>query len=206
MPEDERASLAQQLTGMHRNQMLERLGRPIGRSDQLHTLIWPCGSLELTAVFKNDVVETIQSKTAATQHSEMAVQPGHVDGFGCALCMNPELGPNGLPDGVLALKKSLVDDSHFIVKISACTKCGQDFLHCFTETIDWTGGDDAQYRDLVPLTVTEAALLERASAADMERTINGLNMSRPHINMSYPTGGTKSVTWKRGGILVSPHD
>jgi hypothetical protein len=40
----------------------------------------------------------------------------------------------------------LVDESHFIVSIRRCVRCGQHFLIMFCERIDWADGDDPQTR------------------------------------------------------------
>ena len=79
------------------------------------------------------------------------------DSFGCRRCYgeDPRAAWAYYEEG-LAVERELVGDSHFLVQLRRCADCGQQFVWIFGEAVDWQGGDDAQRREIVPVSATEA--------------------------------------------------
>jgi len=79
------------------------------------------------------------------------------DSFGCRRCYgeDPRAAWAYYEEG-LAVERELVGDSHFLVQLRRCADCGQQFVWIFGEAVDWKGGDDAQRREIVPVSATEA--------------------------------------------------
>jgi hypothetical protein len=76
----------------------------------------------------------------------------------------------------------------------------------FTEWIDWSGGDDAQYWSLLPLTVSESGqLMDQGERVDL-RLIESMGRARRYLQVDYPTGKAKRVLWAEGGLIIGPHD
>jgi hypothetical protein len=105
----------------------------------------------------------------------------------------------------LTLTAELIDESHYHVMIRACPQCGQRFLSVFTETIDWSNGDDAQYWRVVPITKREAVALKRRGSALTEFEINSVGSNRRSLLRNYPTGEGPHEFWGTG-MTVGPHD
>ncbi len=99
----------------------------------------------------------------------------------------------------------LIDESHYHVMILACPQCGQRFLWVFTEMIDWSEGDDAQYWAVVPITESEAAELTHRGSELTEFEICSLGSDRRSLLRNYPTGKGPCEFWGKG-ITVGPHD
>lgn len=95
--------------------------------------------------------------------------------------------------------KMLVDDSHLIIRLLTCPKCGQDFVSVFTERIDWVSGDDPQTRTLMPVTTDERALLEQRF--DPQLLVDWGRDRRYHIWFSDAAPG-----WLEGSFHIPPHD
>jgi hypothetical protein len=122
------------------------------------------------------------------------------DDFGCARCYSDDAHEvmAYVHDGGMPIDRYLVDDSHFIVSLRHCRECGQRFVWIFTEDVDWVGGDDAQYRDIVPVTLEEAA-----AAANLDlQYLGSLGAGRRRLWTSWPTGGEQSVGWAEGVFWV----
>jgi hypothetical protein len=125
-------------------------------------------------------------------------------GFGCARCYGDDAqAVSGYFSGDgLATDHLVVADSHFIVSLRHCCQCGQAFVSVFTEFVDWSGGDDAQYRDIVPVTPAEAAaVLERGDPADLQY-LGSLGQGRRRLSTDWPTGGPKRIDWRTGSFSV----
>lgn len=127
------------------------------------------------------------------------------ESFGCERCGSPD------PDTAWAWFRdgtdtthTVVDDSHFIVSVRRCRACGQPFLSVFTEFVDWTGGDDAQYRDIVPVTADEVEELLRYGETVDPGWLGSLGRDRRRLSTDWPTGGAFRVGWRRGGFTVRP--
>lgn len=125
--------------------------------------------------------------------------------FGCNLCWPADARAAwGARDGLRRLKE-LIDESHFIIVLLACTRCGQRFVSIFTEMIDWEGGNDSQYWTLLPITRAEAQGLIRQRASLDEVSLNLLGRGRRSLRRDYPKDGPLRVFWG-SGISVGPHD
>ena len=89
--------------------------------------------------------------------------------------------------------------------ILACPSCTQRFVSVFTETIDWTDGDDPQYWTVLPITSAEAAELVQQGDSLTEPMLEALGPGRPSLRRDYPKGGTRHIYWSTG-ISVGFHD
>ncbi len=130
----------------------------------------------------------------------------HPDPFGCVRCFQCAARDAESARRSFIEISRLVDESHFMVRILACAHCGQRCVSVFTETIDWSGGDDAQYWSLLPLNEDEAAqLIEQGERVDI-RAIESLGRDRRYLQVDFPTGKEKRVLWANGHLLIGPHD
>lgn len=124
--------------------------------------------------------------------------------FGCLQCW-PDLA-----DAAWEARKDLVgaadliDESHFHVRIVHCSKCAQQFLSVFAETIDWVGGEDPQYWTTIPLTAQEAADLVSMSGIS-ETDLGLLGHGRRSLRHDFPKDELPRNYWGNG-ILIGPHD
>jgi hypothetical protein len=96
----------------------------------------------------------------------------------------------------------VVSDSHFGVSLRECPNCGQQFVVIFTEFVDWSGGDDAQYFDIVPLTGDEAAALVAEQNLDLG-ALGALGAGRRRLSVDWPTGAAKRTLWRTGPFPVT---
>ncbi len=103
----------------------------------------------------------------------------------------------------LLIDQFLEDDSHFIVQLRRCAKCSQRFVWIFTEFVDWEHGDDAQYRDVVPVTANEAERLA-SQGQDLDfQFLATLGSNRRYLRTDWPTGERKQrVRWATGELLM----
>lgn len=125
--------------------------------------------------------------------------------MGCSYCYGDD------PDKTWAYCKQgliidqyLRDDSHFIVTVRRCAECSQRFIWILTEFIDWQGGDDAQYRTVVPVTAEEARkVAERVIDVDVE-FLEALGNTRRYLQADWPTGEREErVKWSTGKLWIS---
>jgi hypothetical protein len=124
--------------------------------------------------------------------------------FGCARCHgdDAQAALAHIRDQGLPIDRFLVDDSHFIVSLRHCRECRQRFVSIFTEDVDWVGGDDAQYRQVVPITPEEAATLAAQGENVDLRHLGSLGEGRRYLSTSWPTGGEEWVGWGHGFFWV----
>lgn len=142
-------------------------------------------------------------KAAAGEASEVELM--RTREFGCDLCWPADARAAwGARDG-LARLKGLIDESHFIVAVLACPRCGQRYVSVFTEMIDWEDGNDPQCWTLLPITGAEAEGLIRQEAPPDEMSLNALGRGRRSLLRDHPKDGPPRVSWG-SGILVGPHD
>jgi hypothetical protein len=124
--------------------------------------------------------------------------------FGCIQCYGDDAEATlaQFGRGGLETDRVIVDDSHFIVSLRGCPSCGQAFISVFTEFVDRSGGDDAQYRDIVPVTPDEAAaVLAQGEQVDL-RFLGSLGEGRRRLSSDWPTGGERRVEWRTGAFHV----
>jgi hypothetical protein len=109
-------------------------------------------------------------------------------------------------NGGLETERLIVDDPHFLVSLPRCRGCGQGFVSIFTEFVDWEGGDDAQHRDVVPVTPAETAIVvEQGEDVDL-RYLGSLGEGRRRLSTDRPTGDHKRTGWKVGRFWVEQGD
>jgi hypothetical protein len=124
--------------------------------------------------------------------------------FGCESCYGPD------PDLVNAFHREslrrthqVVDDSHFIVGVLECPRCRQRFVRIFTEFVDWSGGEDAQYTDTVPVTSAEAErVIARGDPADTGM-LGELGRDRRRLSSSWPSRAPMRIYWASGTFHVA---
>jgi len=127
------------------------------------------------------------------------------DPFGCEHCFKADAESMARAKPKFNFIARLVDESHFIVSILACPACSQRCLSIFTETIDWTGGDDSQLVRVLPITPQESGSLQK-SGDDLIPQIESLGRDRPYLLDNHPTGGPRQVRWIKGALWIGPHD
>ncbi len=131
----------------------------------------------------------------------MACEPAT---FGCASCYgtDAETVLAYYQSGGLEIDERLSDDSHFGVTIRHCTRCQQSFLFVFTELVDWQGGEDDQYVDVVPISASEMAeLLQRSSDLPF---LGSLGVGRRRLSTAWPRGAEKTIEWRTGAFAIVP--
>lgn len=96
----------------------------------------------------------------------------------------------------------LIDDSHFIVRVARCGVCGRAWLSVFTESIDWTGGDDSQRWMYTPLSEEEVgtirAMSEQAGGVS-EADLMKFGKGERTLIRDWPSGKDETVEWKSAG-------
>jgi len=101
----------------------------------------------------------------------------------------------------------LVDESHFMLSILRCVRCGQHFLTMFSERIDWADGDDPQVWVAVPVSEDEVEKLRAADvAADEMAVLKIIANDRRYLLHDMPKGGPDRLAWKTGRLFVPDHD
>ena len=128
-----------------------------------------------------------------------------MDTPGCSLCGEQDADLAWANYERLAIDEYVVDDSHFIITLRRCPECGRRFVWIFTEFVDWVGGDDAQYRQIVPVSEAEAQAIARGGEHLDLDWLGSLGRGRRHLRTYWPTGHpTEIVLWSTLEILVMP--
>jgi hypothetical protein len=128
-----------------------------------------------------------------------------VSDFGCEQCFKADAEAMARAKNKFNEIARLVDEEHFIIRLLSCPACGQRCVSVFTESIDWSGGDDAQYVSVLPITAEEAELLQK-SGENLTARINAMGCDRRHWRDDSPTGGPRKIQWDSGGLYIGPHD
>lgn len=126
------------------------------------------------------------------------------EAFGCANCWPASANLAWAAFRSLSIDARLVDESHFTVVIRSCAQCRQRFVSVFTETVDWTGGEDSQYWIVLPITEQEVVTLAQAGSA-ITSVLDRLAPQRRSLRRDFP-GGERPTEYWGYGILVGPHD
>ena len=101
----------------------------------------------------------------------------------------------------------LVDESHFMVKIRRCVRCGQHFLTMFCERIDWADSDDPQVWVAVPVSEDEVGKLRSANvAADEYAILKIIANDRRFLYHDMPKGEAESLEWKTRPLFIPGND
>jgi len=122
------------------------------------------------------------------------------DSFGCRRCYgeDPRAAWAYYEDG-LAVERELVGDSHFLVQLRRCAECGQQFVWMFGEAVDGKGGGDAQRREIVPVSATEAEALSNLDVA----SLTALGRGRRHLVTDGPTDASgPAIEWVTGELRL----
>lgn len=123
--------------------------------------------------------------------------------FGCGHCW--PASPEAAWEAQRKPERELVDESHFGAHITRCDACGQRFLVIFTETIDWSDGDDPQYWTIIPVTADEVEALARPGQPPSEAELSAVGPGRRSLWRNAPKGKPIECFWNEGvGLLV--HD
>lgn len=64
----------------------------------------------------------------------------------------------------------MIPGSHYSIDLARCRHCNQAFAKVFHEFIDYAGGKDAMYWDVLPVTEREAKRLASAGGKALRRT------------------------------------
>jgi hypothetical protein len=124
--------------------------------------------------------------------------------FGCEQCYGHD--PYAAWEATKTLERThvLVDDSHFIVQLLRCRACDQDYLWVSTEVVDWSGGDDAQHRQVVPITAAETAELASGGEPD-PAALAAFADGRRYLRSDWPTGReSPKISWVAGWFHFVP--
>ncbi len=124
--------------------------------------------------------------------------------FGCKDCWPSAADAAWESLNELRTDVELIDESHYMIKIRSCTKCAQEYLTVFTETIDWACGEDPQYSTRIPLTSVEVEQLI-AAGSNLERVISALPRERQSLRHDFPKDSGQTSYWGKG-ISIGPHD
>ena len=100
---------------------------------------------------------------------------------------------------------SLIDESHFSIRIRKCLACHQHYLSVFTETIDWKDGEDPQLWSVVPTQSDEIAELSDKNEHDIVELVRNFYPMRKSLCLDWPKGTDKKIFW-RHGIIIGLHD
>jgi hypothetical protein len=120
--------------------------------------------------------------------------------FGCRRCYgeDPQTVWAYYEEG-LVVEQELVGESHFLVQLRRCEECGQQFVWIFGEAVDWEGGEDAQRREIVPVSGAEA---EAAGTLDYP-SLAALGLDRRYLETDWPTDSAdSSVEWSTGELRL----
>jgi hypothetical protein len=120
--------------------------------------------------------------------------------FGCRRCYgeDPQTVWAYYEEG-LAVEQELVGDSHFLVQLRRCAECGQQFVWIFSEAVDWEGGEDAQRREIVPVSGAEA----EAAVMLHSPSLAALGLDRRYLETDWPTDAADpSVEWSTGELRL----
>lgn len=86
----------------------------------------------------------------------------------------------------LELVETYEDDSHEIRKLLKCKQCGQLYFYEFLEHIDWVAGNDAMYRQWIPVDHQESAkLLAQESSMEL--------LNYPAIRVDFPSDAKEAT-------------
>jgi hypothetical protein len=120
--------------------------------------------------------------------------------FGCRRCYgeDPQTVWVYYEEG-LVVEQELVGDSHFLVQLRRCAECGQRFVWIFGEVVDWERGDDAQPREIVPVSAAEADAVGKLN----HPSLAALGFDRRYLETDWPTDvADPSVEWSTGELWL----
>ena len=125
--------------------------------------------------------------------------------FGCDRCWTAGADECYEAIPMLAHQQALIDDSHLRVGIRSCSHCQQRFLLVFSESIDWSDGEDPQCWTLMPITKNEASVLVEHGSSATEATLNALGIGRRSLRHDWPKA-TPPLSYWVTGVSIASHD
>lgn len=124
---------------------------------------------------------------------------------GCPLCLSEDAEAAWANYGRLLIDAAVIDDSHFIVQLRRCPECAQRFMWIFTEFVDWDNGQDAQHRQILPVTEVEARAVARRGAGVELAWLGSLGRGRRYLRVDWPSDQPKPTAgWPTGEFRVIP--
>lgn len=103
----------------------------------------------------------------------------------CHIWNKPDLTIEELNNSTEVLK-TYTDESHLIRRLLKCNKCGQLYFYEFYEEIDWSGGNDPQYRTWIPVDdETSAEVLSKMSPLHI--------LNYPSVRYDWPSDAKEPV-------------
>jgi hypothetical protein len=126
--------------------------------------------------------------------------------FGCLRCWPPTAEAAWEARARLTPFTTLVDESHYAVRILVCPHCTQDFVSVFTEIVDWTSGSDSQFSTLLPVTKAEADALVQRGVAPTEGELEALGPERRCLQHDFPRSAEVPRNVWGAGISIGLHD
>ena len=124
--------------------------------------------------------------------------------FGCPAFWPPDADAAWSSFNSLSIDHEFVDESHFMVKLRSCRKCSQQFVSAFSETVDWSDGDDPQFWSSVPVTPAESKVLLEAGESAVEKAC-ATTAARRSLCHDHPKGPARKTYWSKGLVIVA-HD
>ena len=106
----------------------------------------------------------------------------------------------------LVCERTLVDESHFSLRVFSCPACAQRFLSAFTEVIERMGGEDARDWGLLPLAAEEAGQLLQTASPPTEEAIHAIAPTRRSLRYAAPHPTESSGAGWGAGTWVGIHD
>jgi hypothetical protein len=90
--------------------------------------------------------------------------------------------------------------------VRRCVECAQQFFWIFTERVDWEGGEDAQRRNVVPMSPEEAQTLAESSDLD-PAFVASLVGDRRRLETDWPTGELEQRSeWATGELEITSEE
>jgi len=130
-----------------------------------------------------------------------------MENIGCATCFGDDASEAVTHLRSLVHDVSIVDESHFMVRIIACGLCKQQFASVFCERIDWTGGNDPTETLYIPVSKVEADGLVAAGEAGAEPALHVLSGPRRYLVRFWPSAVAEAaVTFTTALVHVPRHD
>lgn len=136
----------------------------------------------------------------------MMSEHGEGDGYGCERCWPREPAAAWKARQSLAKSAELVDESHYRVIILSCPHCRQAFLSVFTETMDWSGGEDSMYWTVVPVSTGEVAALRDLTGALRDADLEAIARDRRSLLRDFPKDASEPTVCWGAGLRIGPHD
>jgi hypothetical protein len=126
--------------------------------------------------------------------------------FGCKRCGAESAEAVAEYRNQFSLVAELVERSHFGLSILECPTCNQHWIYIFTETIDWTDGDDALFLTLLPITKSESDELQAQRANVDTKRIEQIGLNRRYLQINHPTRAGKKTCWGYGPLFIDPNN